>query len=297
MKTYNIKFFLFILGLTVLAACETDYESPLEEFDRGATVKAILDPEHSSINLLGDVSTATVEFEIVPFDENGQNADLIESLEISVQFLPADTAGGKRQTDEILVSTETTFNKTVVYEVPDLVDLIPGLTTTNLGPSDVFRFSFNVITSDGREFGPSNTASQICGTAGSNGTCTFDVPVTCPSDNESFAGEYSSVITASNFGGFVGSTNPSVTIAFAGPEEFRYSISDITSLAYVPFGGTAYATDFVDICGTPSFTTVQTFGATSDTGGGTWDPENGVLTFNAFEANNGLTWTVVLTKK
>ena len=119
--------------------------------------------------------------------------------------------------------------------------------------------------------------------------------VGCPSDPLLFEGEYTSVITAGNY--FGGQTNDDVTIAFKGPEPFRYVISDISALAYVPFGGTAYPGDMYDICGVPQMLPTNTFGVTTDTGGGSWDPVNGVLILNVFESNNGLSWTIEFTRK
>mgnify|MGYP001796556791 CR=1 FL=1 len=292
MKIFQIKYIAFLCILIGIGACETDVETALETVERGGTVKATVDPEHSSINLLADIETLTVEFDLQPFDANGNDGDLIDRLEISLQFTPNEGA----TTTPVIISTETDLNTRIVYQVTDMVDLVEGLTTDDLGPSDVFTLSFNVVMTDGREFGPANTAAAICGTAGSNGTCTINVPVICPSNTEEFVGSYSSEITASNFAGFIGNTND-VTITFSGPEPFRYTISDISALSYAPFGGTEYPGDIFDICGVPQMQPTTTFGQTTDIGGGTWDPVNGVLTLNVFEAFNGLSWTIVFTKK
>ncbi|MEM1405723.1 MAG: hypothetical protein AAGG59_03030 [Bacteroidota bacterium] len=292
MKIFQIKYIAFLCILIGVGACETDVETALETVDRGGTVKATVDPDHSSINLLADIETLTVEFDLQPFDANGNDGDLIDRLEISLQFTP----NGGATTEPVLISTETDLNGRVVYQVTDMIALVEGLTAEDLGPSDMFTLSFNVVMTDGREFGPANTAAAICGTAGSNGTCTINIPAICPSNVEEFEGSYSSEITASSFGGFIGSTND-VTITFSGPEPFRYTISDISALAYAPFGGVAYPGDIFDICGVPQMQPTSTFGRTTDTGGGTWDPVNGVLTLNVFESNNSISWTIVFTKK
>lgn len=206
MKIINIKYYFMAVCLLLATACETEYDSPLEQFDRGGTVKATLDPDHAFIDLFGDVNTATVEFDLTPFDDNGSNGDLIERLEISMQFIPGD---GSAPSDQVDVSTETDLNARVVYQVTDLIDLVDGLTANDLAPGDIFRLSFDVFMTDGRVFGPSNTAAQICAPAGSNGTCTLDITVICPLEadftgiyemNDS-GGAWGSQVTITNSGG------------------------------------------------------------------------------------------------
>jgi len=194
--------------LLIVTACETEYDSPLEQFDRGGTVKATLDPDHAFIDLFGDVNTATVEFDLTPFDDNGSNGDLIERLEISMQFIPADGSAPSAQVD---VSTETDLNARVVYQVTDLIDLVDGLVADDLAPGDVFRLSFDVFMTDGRVFGPSNTAAQICAPAGSNGTCTLDITVICPLEAD-FTGVYNFSDPTSVWGSSVEITNAGGTL-------------------------------------------------------------------------------------
>jgi hypothetical protein len=137
-------------------------------------------------------------------------------------------------------------------------------------------------------------------TATTSFTSNITVFVGCPSDQSDFVGTYSAEITACSgaFGPiFLGNSVEGVTITFAGPEPFRYLISDITAESYVAFGGTAYPGNFYDICGDPAMLPAATFGVTVDTGGGIWDPDAGTLTLNVHETNNDIFWTIVFTKE
>lgn len=186
MKNFKTKYILYLVGLFFIVSCDTEHVNLLETFEKGGTVKATVDPEHSFIDLFGDVNTTTIEFDLKPFDANGSDGELIDRLEISVQFIPSTGT----PSDLVPVSTETNLNGKVVYNATDLIALVPGLTAAALSAGDVFALNFNVVMKDGREFGPANTAAQICGTAGSNGTCVLNVNVICPLEAD-FTGIYS----------------------------------------------------------------------------------------------------------
>ena len=72
-------------------------------------------------------------------------------------------------------------------------------------------------------------------------------------------------------------------------------MSDISAASYVGFGGSEYPGDIFDICGVPKAQNVNTFGLTVDTGGGTRDPDTGVITLNYLETGNNISWTIVFT--
>jgi hypothetical protein len=51
-----------------------------------------------------------------------------------------------------------------------------------------------------------------------------------------------------------------VTVTFAGPEPFRYKVTDHTVELYVPFGGKQYEATFYDLCGKAVLQPAVSFG-------------------------------------
>ncbi|QSE99062.1 hypothetical protein [Fulvivirga lutea] len=180
-------------------------------------------------------------------------------------------------------------SQTIATALPSISD--PG----NLQYGDSLSVSFKTSLVEGAIF---LQDTELTGLNQNEYIKSFDVYVGCNSDKTSVEGEYTSMITESNYGGFINSTNAEVLIKFKGPEPYRYEISDVTALAYVPFGGRAYPADiYLDECGKPIMLPANTFGGTTQVGQGSWNHETGELSLPLFESFNGLSWTVEFLKK
>jgi hypothetical protein len=128
----------------------------------------------------------------------------------------------------------------------------------------------------------------------------FTVFVGCPSPAADITGTtYTATIHLEDSGGGPpfglpdSNTETGVTIAFVGPEPFRYRVSshdanwwgrpDITAVD----GGPA---DFFDICGSIVMQPKGSFGfgGAVDNGGGTYDPATGIITMNWYNEVNDI---------
>ncbi|QSE97291.1 hypothetical protein [Fulvivirga lutea] len=300
------KYSLILFSLVFFASCEDEdtQRIPTDDLGTGPNVRIVLDQDFLFINL-DDLSSAKSVFEI--FSENPND---IAQVDISVSYTSQD---GTVTTGSVVLETVTGAEIAAAggnltgleITATEIVNGLAELTSLNdIGGGDLFTFTNTTTMVDGRVYpeatigGNSNVTPNIVNSAGTTSfTSNWQLYVGCASPVEDIVGEYTSEIVDTNYGGFLGDRNEDVTITFKGPEPFRYEISDISSLAYVPFGGTAYPADIYDICGAPVMFPTNTFGGTTQVGPGSWDQENGVLTLPLFEAFNGLGWTVVLTKK
>ncbi len=300
MKSYIKNIFYLVLFAAAAISCKDDDSIRIPESGIGPNVRIAFDPNFGFINF-DDLDNAKLKFNVYSESSN------LEKVDVNFVY----TTGGVNS-DTIVFKTITQADinaaggviENIEISAQELVDKIPGLDDlSDLSGGDSFTMLNFTTMADGAVYpqptidGNTNVAPNIVNAAATTSfTVSYQAFVGCPSDPLEFNGDYASEITASNYGGFVGASND-VVITFVGPEPFRYNISDISALAYAPFGGSAYPGDIYDICGNPQMLPTSTFGVTTDTGGGTWDPVNGVLTLNLFESNNGLSWTIVFTKK
>lgn len=295
-----LKYIAVLAFVFVLNSCRDEETIRIPSLDnKGPNVRVVIDQAFGFIdfeNLSGskakyDLYSISTNLDIVELrivmTSGGVNTDTVTMRTYTQAEIAS--AGGQILDEEITVQ--------------EMVDAL-GLTFADIAGGDNFTLLNRTTMADGAVYpqntveGNSNVTPNI--TASSGTTSFFSAYVYfvgCPSDPLSFEGDYTSEILAGNYFGPGWSTNDNVTIAFKGPEPFRYVISDISALAYVPFGGTAYPGDMYDICGVPQMLPTNTFGNTVDTGGGSWDPVNGVLILNVFEQFNGLTWTIQFTRK
>lgn len=305
MKTMKYLLIIF-LATFFLASCDDDGTDPFDiavfpELENGGFVRFPDGERPALIELDGENNSFT---DINVEDANGN----VVSYTLDVRATLASMDSTYLLEDYVTV---TSLPATIRIDAAEIAAGI-GLPYDSLSLGDVFVFNGTAVTEDGRtysgsiptfdpetgEVGGGNTENQLLTNPASyNSALNFTLYAACPSDTEAFVGEYTSEIVASTFGGFVGSTNDNVTITFPGEEPFRYTISDISSRAYVPFGGGEYRGDFFDICGTPIPQTTTTFGTTIPDGESTYDPATGVITLRYFETNNNIGWTVVFTPR
>lgn len=243
------------------------------------------------------------EITLTTYTETSSN---IDNVSILIERLPVGaTVSSDRAEIASLQGSELTNDGSVVVttSLRAAAEQL-GLTVADLNGGDVFTL-YNIVTlNSGQVYPDTVTLNEnqflnvenpfVTASATTSFTSNLTFPITCPSDPAIWEGTYNSEITASNYGGFVGATNQ-VEITFVGPEPFRYQISDISALAYAPFGGTEYPGDIFDICEVPVPQPTNTFGNTTHTGGSTIDLNTGIITLNYFEDNNGLSWTIVFT--
>lgn len=264
--------------------CEGD--DPREGIENGAFIR-LEEFLSSGIN----VEDASQEFEFVLTDPAGN----VSAWNLSATWF-APEGDSTYQIGPIPILTVEEFPATIGISGSELAGFF-NVPFDSISAGD--RFVFNATTEDGsgRVWTVNDLSPDLEANAGQAAGFQFEQFAFCPTDVDLITGVYRSVITSSSFGGFIGSTNNEVTITFAGPEPFRYRFSDISSLAYTPFGGAAYSASVFDICGTAIMQNTTTFGTTVDTGGGEFNvAEDGTITLNAFEQNNGISWTVVFTK-
>ncbi len=294
----NILNFIVALGVVfVLNSCRDEESIRIPDLgDKGPNVRVVIDPSFGFIdfeNLSGskakyDLYSVSTNLNIVELRVFMTSASGMTDTVTMRTYTQAEisAAGGQ------ILGEEISVQEMVDALGVDLADIVGGDNFTLLNRTTMANGTVYPATT---VQGNSNVTPNITGASATTSFFSAYVYfVGCPSTQADFVGEYSSEIIAGNY--FGGQTSD-VTIAFKGPEPFRYVISDISALAYAPFGGTAYPGDFYDICGVPQMLPTQTFGNTVDTGGGTWDAESGVLTLNVFEQFNGLSWTIQFTRK
>ncbi len=124
---------------------------------------------------------------------------------------------------------------------------------------DNVTFNASVKLKDGRTFDASNSAPSISGGGSASFTTQFTVFVGCPSQQDKIVGKYYSIMEYNDAGEPVGDT-VEVDVTFAGPEPFRYAVTDHTVELYVPYGGTKYPATFYDLCGTAILQPATSFG-------------------------------------
>ena len=295
-----LKYITIIALMVSFNACEDADSIRFPSFEnKGPNVRVAIDPDFGFFDL-ENLGTAKAKYDLFSVSTN------MELVELRVVM----TSGGVN-TDTVTIRSYTQAEissaggvildeEITVQEMVDAIGVVGGIGAIIGG--DNFTLINRTTMANGTVYpsitvdGNSNvTPNLVAATATTSFFSNYVYFVGCASDPVAFEGEYTSEITAGNY--FTGEINDDVTIAFKGPEPFRYVISDISALAYVPFGGGAYPGDIYDICGVPQMLPTNTFGVTTDTGGGSWDPVNGILTLNVFESNNGLSWTIVFTRK
>ncbi len=298
-----LKYISVLAFIFVFNSCVDENEVRIPSLDnKGPNVRVVIDQDFGFIDF-ENLSESKAKFDLYSISTN------LNMVELRI-FMT--TASGNSDTVTMRTYTQAEFTsaggeiRNEEITVQEMVDAV-GVNLGDVVGGDNFTLLNRTTMADGSVYpsqtvnGNSNVTPNIAAATATTSFFTQYVYfVGCPSNQPDFVGEYTSEITTSggNFGPvFDGATNDDVTIAWIGPEPFRYVISDISALAYVGFGGTAYPGDFYDICGVPQMLPTSTFGTTIDTGGGTWDLANGVLTLNVIEQNNGITWTIVFTKK
>lgn len=263
MKTYIYKVLASICAIVVIVSCESNWTNPEATFDKGGLVKAVVDPTKTSIDFFGDLTTTTVEFDLVPTDANGKGSgELIQSANLLLEYFSATT---QTTTTETSIAVITDLNSRIVYTVPELVALV-GIDMSDLFGGDSFTFSFDITMKDGRILTHDEIENTICGPVNSRGTCTLTIPVVCPTDiplgtwtNVTAGGD---CLTYKSGGG-------DVELTLVGG--ILYELSDVD----FGFYGVTTRGRFTDICGTITMGGATEFGI-NWSGPGIYTPNGGV---------------------
>jgi hypothetical protein len=253
----NILNYISITLLIIAVSCRDEDLVRFPDTASGVNARAILYPERSFINF-SDLANASIAFDVY-----SENTDL-EQIVYSATFVEASSPGTVYPTVPAITINASDFVNGKATELEITADEIAAL--FNLpGGKDYFeggdKVSFTAVATltDGRTFSAANSAPSITGGQAPSFTTQMDVFVGCPSPQGSIAGEYWSIMEYNDFDLAIGDT-VDVTITFAGPEPFRYHVTDHTVELYVPFGGTQYAADFYDICGQAILLPATSFG-------------------------------------
>ena len=249
----------FIASLILIAlACRDEELVRFPDVSTGVNARLILYPERSYINF-ADISNASIAFDVYSV-----NTDL-EEIVYSATFVEASDPDAVYPTVPAITVPGSAFVSGKASDIEITADEIAAL--FNLpGGKDYFeggdKVTFTTVAklTDGRTFDATNSAPSITGGVFPSFTLQFDVFVGCPSPQDEIAGEYWSIMEYNDAGEPMGDT-VDVTVTFAGPEPFRYHVTDHTVELYVPYGGTQYPADFYDICGQAILQPANSFGA------------------------------------
>ncbi|NJL13975.1 MAG: hypothetical protein HC913_13865 [Microscillaceae bacterium] len=311
MNKLKLYFFLPLL-LLVGVACEDEDKNPVPLPPNGAMI--LIDEVVSALFDLDDISNSRYEAVIRDVANNVASYDIL--VQVSRQ-------NGRFVSDVSFVKSVTNFSSNLVItpaevaaavdtlkltedaDEDDIPDYNPNDPTTYilLGDEneyeggDRINFINEIVGVNGVRYFATDQSPDLAGDPGQRSGFRITIFAACPSDEGAIVGDYTSEVIASNFAGFIGSTNDDVIVEKVGVEPFRYQVSDHTALAYEPFGGTEYEGDFFDICGTTFLQPTRSFGNVVDNGPGTIDLVNNTFTLLWFETFNGLTGEVLFTKK
>jgi hypothetical protein len=253
----NILNYISILLLIIAVSCRDEDLVRFPDVSTGVNARAILYPERSFINF-SDLANASIAFDVYSI-----NTD-IEEIVYSATFVEASSPGTVYPTLPAITVPASAFVDGKATEFEITAEELAGLFSLP-GGKDYFeggdRITFTAVATltDGRTFSAANSAPSITGGQFPSFTTRIDVFVGCPSDQEAIAGEYWSIMEYNDAAEPIGDT-VDVTVTFAGPEPFRYHITDHTVELYVPYGGTKYPADFYDICGQSILLPATSFG-------------------------------------
>lgn len=296
MKKIFKTIYPLILGLAaVFSSCSDETRFP--EFQDGANMRLIIDPNKSFINF-DDLSTASVEFVAHSINNNIDKVEIFATYFSQVNGKHEDSLVVLTITQSDFVNGKTPTQVITATQLANDFGLENGL--DDFGGGDSFTF-YNVVTlNDGSVYSIKNSANSIVNNPSSSFTASFVAFIGCPSDREGIEGVYNARIEATNTYGIPPvSTLDGVTITFKGPEPFRYEVSshDANWWLEIATGTQAPPADFFDICGTIIMQPVGSFGygGANDNGGGSYDPETGVIIINWRNDFNDINGFIVYT--
>lgn len=295
MKT-TLRYTILLL-LLVAISCRDEDAVRFPDLKNGINARLILYPDRSFINF-ANLSQASIAFDVysenTDLDELVYSATYVDASNPDVVYPSVDAI---RVGADAFVDGKATNVEISAEELATKLGLEGGMDFFEGG--DNITFTAKAKLTDGRTFDASNSGPSITGGAFASFTTVFTVYVGCPSPvNDITSKTYTAEIHLEDSGGGPpfglpdSNTKANVTITFVGPEPFRYRVSshdagwwgrpDIVDTE----GGPA---DFFDICGTILMQTKPfDYGAANDAGGGSYDPQTGVIKMNWYNAANDI---------
>lgn len=258
MKTILKYFGILCASVILMVACRDEDVVRFPDMKSGVNARVSLYADRSYVNL-ENLSGASIAFDLYSI-----NTDL-EEIVYTATFADADSAVAVFPTITALtvsgsdfVSGKVTELEITAAELAEKFGLPGGV--SYLSGGDNVTFKATVKLKDGRVFDASNSAPSITGGGNASFTTQFTVFVGCPSPQDDIVGTYYSIMEYNDAGEPVGDT-VEVDVTFAGPEPFRYRVTDHTVELYVPYGGTKYPATFYDLCGTAILQPATSFGS------------------------------------
>jgi hypothetical protein len=294
----NILKYNFIVALVLVAlSCRDEELVRFPDVATGVNARLILYPDRSFIDF-SNLNGASVAFDVYSINNDLEEivytATYVDANSPDTVYPPVEAI---KVPGSAFVDGKATAVSISATELATALGLPGGVNHFEGG--DNITFTAKAKLTDGREFDANNSAPSITGGAAASFTTLFTVFVGCPSPAAAITEPtYTATIHLEDSGGGPpfglpdSNTETGVTIAFVGPEPFRYRVSshdanwwgrpDIADAD----GGPA---DFFDICGAIVMQPKGSFccGGAVDSGGGTYDPATGIITMNWYnEAND-----------
>lgn len=292
---------VLVLGLLILSCEDEDTLRIPQEFGKGPNVRIVVDPNNSFINV-EDFSGSKLVYDLYSESKNLDKIELLVAYNEDGVFVDTVVIKSYTQAD---INAANGVLKGEQVSSQELASAF-GVDVTDIAGGDYFVFINRTTMDDGTVYpsvtvgGNLNITPNIINSSNTTSfTSGFTVYAGCPSPKEDIEGTYTAEIVTQDSGGNppfgLPDTNTltGVTITWVGPEPFRYRVSshdagwwarpDITATE----GGSA---DFFDICGTIIMQPKASFGfgAAADAGGGTYDPNTGVITLNWYNSFNDI---------
>jgi len=295
-----------MVSIVMMVACRDEDAIRFPDLKTGVNARVSIYADRSYINL-SDLNSSSIAFDIYSV-----NTD-IEEVVYTATYTDADSASAIFPTVVAFTISGSEFisGKAAELEISasELANKfgLPGGLSYFEG-NDNITFNASVKLKDGRTYDASNSAPSISGGTNASFTTAFTVYAGCPSDQEAIVGTYYAIVETNNYDPSVIGDTTEVEVTFAGPEPFRYRVSDVTGEFYVPFDGTAYPGTFYDMCGgTILQATTSGFGPIVDnTSSGSPEVLPPVITVNGdnvefilnwHETNNGIMGAIRYVKK
>ncbi len=218
-------------SILMMVACRDEDAVRFLDLKTGVNARVSLYADRSYVNL-DNLNGASIAFDIYSINKD------LEEITYTASFADADSAVAVFPTFTAFtipasqfVSGKVTELKITAAELAEKFGLPGGVAYLEGG--DNVTFSATVKLKDGRVFDASNSAPSITGGANASFTTQFTVFVGCPSPQNDIVGTYYSIMEYNDAGEPTGDT-VEVDVTFAGPEPFRYRVTDHTAELYVP---------------------------------------------------------------
>lgn len=282
MRNFKIIFMAFLAALTT--GCSDDDTLPLDvaDLETGAYLRTI-NIESGGFDFL---NLDTSEFAVVVEAYDDNNGELVESVDVFVDYDDRTPEDGGNDVEETLLKTipksafaagEDGLPRTRISASSQETLSALGLSESDLAPGDRFNFRLALNLTTGQTFSAENTNANLSGQF-FRSPFRYRASVGCPLDDNQFSGEYQVTL--------IDGTGPFGPFA---PEQFTANLSPITGtqrrfeFSYLPgVGGFAETFELEFIC-TEAVVVKHTAGVGCGAGGIVWGPQ-GIST--AFDIND-----------